>query len=59
MEATLKLITLAPLSWTIEKTENDFGVSMVMVNKAWKLKKEKGILPHIIDGFSYFLLGWC
>jgi hypothetical protein len=47
MEATLKLITLAPPSWTIEKTANEFGVSKLMVNKARKLKKAKGILPDI------------
>ena len=47
MEATLKRITFAPPSWTIEKTANEFGVSKFMVNKARKLKKAKGILPDI------------
>ncbi len=47
MEAALKLITLAPPSWTIEKTANEFRVSKFMVNKARKLKKAKGILPDI------------
>jgi hypothetical protein len=47
METTLKLITLAPPSWTIEKTANEFGVSKYMVNKARKLKKAKGILPDV------------
>ena len=43
MEATLKLITLEAPSWTIEKTAKEFGVFTFMVNKAWKLKKTKGI----------------
>ena len=47
MEATLKLITHVPPSWTIEKTANEFGVSKFMVNKARKMKKAKGILPDI------------
>ena len=47
LETTLKLITLVPPSWRIEKTANEFGVSKFMVNKARRLKKAKGILPDI------------
>ena len=44
---TLQLLTLAPSSWTIGKTANEFGVSQYMVKKARALKKEKGIFPDV------------
>lgn len=47
MKTTLKLITLAPPSWTIEKTAYEFGVSKFMVKKARELKKVKGLLPDV------------
>ena len=43
----LMILTLAPQSWTIEKTAAEFGVSTYMVKKARMLKKTDGILPDL------------
>lgn len=40
----IQILTLAPHSWTIEKTALEFGISTRMVKKAWKLKQQGGIL---------------
>ena len=48
MQATrqdkIKLLTLAPQSWTCQRTMQEFGVAEHMVKRARQLKKEKGIL---------------
>ncbi|CAH0556044.1 unnamed protein product [Brassicogethes aeneus] len=53
-QEVLKLLTLVPSSWSIQKTANEFGVSTYMVNKARKLKKDYGILaePEKLKGKS-------
>ena len=38
------ILTIAPSSWSIEKTKNEFNVSGYMVRQARKLVKERGIL---------------
>nr|XP_033813764.1 uncharacterized protein LOC117366495 [Geotrypetes seraphini] len=40
----IQILTLAPHSWTSEKTALEFGVSTRMVKKARKLKQQGGIL---------------
>ena len=40
----IQILTIAPSSWSIEKTKNEFNVSAYMVRQARKLVKEKGIL---------------
>ena len=40
----VKILTLAPESWSISKTCNEFDVSEYLVMKARKLKNSKGIL---------------
>nr|XP_033816331.1 ARL14 effector protein-like isoform X2 [Geotrypetes seraphini]XP_033816332.1 ARL14 effector protein-like isoform X2 [Geotrypetes seraphini] len=40
----IQILTLAPHSWTVEKTALEFGVSTRMVKKARKLKQQDGIL---------------
>ena len=40
----IKLLTLAPESWTKKKTQEVFGVSDRMVKRARQLKRDKGIL---------------
>jgi hypothetical protein len=40
----LKLLTLTPSSWKIEKTAKEFDVSVYMVKKSRSLKKTGGIL---------------
>ena len=40
----LKLLTLTPASWTIQKTVEYFAVTKSMVETSHKLKKSKGIL---------------
>ena len=42
----LKILTLAPESWSISKTCNEFDVSKYLVKKARKLKNSKGILAE-------------
>ena len=42
----VKLLTLTPESWTIEKTMKEFQVSKYLVKKARSLKKELGILAE-------------
>ena len=42
----VKLLTLTPESWTIEKTMKEFEVSKYLVKKARSLKKELGILAE-------------
>ena len=48
----VKLLTLAPSSWSIEKTALEFKVSQYLVRKARHLKSEAGILadPSSIKG---------
>jgi hypothetical protein len=40
----VKLLTLVPDTWTIEKTSKEFGISTRLVKQARELKKQKGIL---------------
>ena len=40
----VKILTLAPESWSISRTCNEFDVSEYLVKKARKLKNSKGIL---------------
>ena len=40
----VKILTLAPESWSTSKTCNEFDVSKYLVKKARKLKNSKGIL---------------
>ena len=42
----VKLLTLTPESWTVEKTTKNFEVSKYHVKKARYLKKELGILAE-------------
>ena len=42
----LKLLTIAPLGWTIQKTSEYFAVSNAIVKKARELKKIQGILAE-------------
>ena len=42
----VKILTLAPESWSISKTCNEFDVSEYLVKKARKLKNSKGILAE-------------
>ena len=42
----VKILTLAPESWSISKTCNEFDVSEYLVKKARKLKTSKGILAE-------------
>jgi hypothetical protein len=39
-------LTVAPKSWTVERTTNEPGVSKYMVNKARTLRKEQGIVAE-------------
>lgn len=43
----IQLLTLAPESWSIKRTAEEFGVTMYKVNKARELKKEKGLLRDL------------
>ena len=43
------LLTLAPDSWTQQKTASYFNVKFYSVRKAASLKKEQGILPKLDD----------
>ena len=45
----LKLLTLAPASWRIERTANEFQVTKHLVKKSTALKKSKGILADPIS----------
>ena len=40
----IQILTIAPASWSIEKTKTEFNVSAYMVRQARKLAREKGIL---------------
>ncbi|XP_060780327.1 uncharacterized protein LOC132888272 [Neoarius graeffei] len=40
----IKIVTLAPESWTIQRTVEEFSVTEHLVKKARELKKNKGIL---------------
>lgn len=40
----IKLLTLVPTSWSIQKTMEEFSVSQHMVKRAREIKKTKGIL---------------
>ena len=42
----VKILTLAPESWSISKTCNEFDLSEYLVKKARKLKNSKGILAE-------------
>ena len=42
----VQLLTLAPESWSIEKTVTEFNTTEYKVKESRKLKKEKGILPE-------------
>ena len=42
----LKILTLAPESFSISKTCNEFDVSKYLVKKARKMKNSKGILAE-------------
>ena len=42
----VKLSTLTPESWTIEKTTKEFEVSKYLLKKVRSLKKEVGILAE-------------
>lgn len=48
----VQILTLAPASWTIEHTAEQFHVSKYLVRKARELKKAKGILskPEAKEG---------
>lgn len=43
----LKLLTLAPMTWTIAKTVAEFGESEYLVCRARDLRKDHGILPDV------------
>ena len=43
----LQILTMAPNSWTVEKTASEFGVPLYMVKQARSLKKMHGILPDL------------
>ena len=45
----LKLLTLAPASWSIKRTANEFQVTKHLVKKSRALKKSKGILADPIS----------
>lgn len=47
-EKKVKILTLAPLSWTIEKTAQEFNVSIYMVKKARSVRKQHGILADTL-----------
>ena len=40
----VKILTLAPESWSISKTCNEFDVSEYLIKKARKIKNSKGII---------------
>ena len=40
----VQILTILPMSWSIEKVQTEFGASNFMVRKAKQLVKEKGIL---------------
>jgi len=42
----IQLLTLAPESWTIRKTAEEFGATEYLVRKARQLKNQYGILPE-------------
>ena len=44
---TLQLLTLAPRSWTIEKTAQEFGLTNYLVRRFWELRNTHGTLPNI------------
>lgn len=44
-EKKIKILTLAPQSWTVQRTTSEFAVSEYMVKKARSIRKEFGILP--------------
>ena len=48
----MKMLTLAPKDWTIQKTMEFFNVSEHTVKQARKLKKEKGILATPSNYYS-------
>ena len=43
------ILTLAPASWSIERTANEFQVTKHLVKKSRALKKSKGILADPIS----------
>lgn len=43
----LMILTLAPQSWSIDRSAEEFGVSTYLVKKARSLKKMHGILPDV------------
>lgn len=43
----IALLSLAPHSWSISRTVEEFNVSEYMVRKARQLQKEHGILPEV------------
>jgi hypothetical protein len=45
-QEVLKLLTLLPKRWTLQRTAGECGVSKYMVNKVHALKKEQGILAE-------------
>ena len=53
-EKKVRLLTLAPESWTIKKTSEELHVTEYMVKRARELKKSKGILadPEKKKGFT-------
>jgi len=42
----IKLLTLAPASWSQEKVADEFGVSSYLVKESRRLKKKNGILSE-------------
>ena len=43
----IRLLTLAPKSWSIQKVANEFSVTIYQADKSIKLRNERGILPDI------------
>ena len=42
----IQILTLAPTSWTIDKTAREFNVTNYVVRKARAIKQSKGILAY-------------
>ena len=48
----LKLLTIAPKSWTIARTAEEFGVTNYLVRRARELRNIHGIIPDVQPGMG-------
>ena len=53
----IQILTLAPTSWTIDKTAREFNVTNYVVGKARALKQSKGILAYPLKKVGHGISG--